>query len=481
MKPSINNLQGPRRRAREAVQAMTGLLRSVSGAFDLPSILVGVVVVGILTAGVLASIFGVIPFAQDRGAKQDLSALTTAEGVSKVKDGSFKDKDGLKNAGYLSAADKLAASTNPAGSCYAGISKSGSGRLFFNSDDRTTPQELTGSATPGCVGPVKTQEMISAVDGQTTPVPAVSYKAFKFGVAPTNGSLESVDAIARATGEYPAIVQTYTDFTRPFDMASIQSVRAKGSTPLITWEPFDASASDKVNQPNYKLSKIIDGSHDAYINSVAQQILDAGTPDGISIRFAHEMNGNWYPWSEQVNGNAPGEYVAAWKHVVGIFYAKGIYNIDWVWSPNVPYEGGQDMGSLYPGDDFVWHTALDGFNFGTTDKWSSWKHPWDLFGPGLQRLQEVAPNKNVIIGETASVETEGSLTKEAWIKDMVWYLNHWKTDPAHPERTIKVEGFIWFDQVKYDQISLGQTKPTDWRMDSSPEAFRGMLDALGAR
>jgi len=51
--------------------------KNEDGAFDLPSILVGVVVVGILTAGVLASIFGVIPFSQDKGAQQDLGAVTT--------------------------------------------------------------------------------------------------------------------------------------------------------------------------------------------------------------------------------------------------------------------------------------------------------------------------------------------------------------------------------------------------------------------
>ncbi|MCC3292555.1 hypothetical protein [Arthrobacter sp. zg-Y1110] len=60
---------------------MSDAFKSESGAFDLPSILVGVVVVGILTAGVMASIFGVIPFAQDKGAQQDLNSVVTAQGV----------------------------------------------------------------------------------------------------------------------------------------------------------------------------------------------------------------------------------------------------------------------------------------------------------------------------------------------------------------------------------------------------------------
>ncbi len=66
-----------------------------AGAFDLPSILTGAVVVGVLTVGVLGSIFGVIPFAQDNSAKQDLSAIKTAEGVAKTQRGSYVGKDAL--------------------------------------------------------------------------------------------------------------------------------------------------------------------------------------------------------------------------------------------------------------------------------------------------------------------------------------------------------------------------------------------------
>ena len=47
------------------------------------------------------------------------------------------------------------------------------------------------------------------------------------------------------------------------------------------------------------------------------------------------MNGNWFAWMEGVNGNQPGEYVAAWRHVHDIFTAVGATNVSWVWCPNV--------------------------------------------------------------------------------------------------------------------------------------------------
>lgn len=36
-------------------------------------------------------------------------------------------------------------------------------------------------------------------------------------------------------------------------------------------------------------------------------------------------------------------------------------------------------------------------------------------------------------------------------------------------------------QVKHDELSLGQTKITNWRFDSTPEALQRMKDALAAR
>ena len=54
------------------------------------------------------------------------------------------------------------------------------------------------------------------------------------------------------------------------------------------------------------------------------------------IRFAHEMNGTWYPWAEGVNGNGPGDYVAAWRHVVGVFRRAKVSNVTWTWAPTCP-------------------------------------------------------------------------------------------------------------------------------------------------
>ena len=58
------------------------------------------------------------------------------------------------------------------------------------------------------------------------------------------------------------------------------------------------------------------------------------------------MNGNWFPWSEGVNGNQAGEYVTAWRHVHDIFTAVGATNVTWVWCPNVDYSNSTSPASL---------------------------------------------------------------------------------------------------------------------------------------
>jgi beta-mannanase len=167
------------------------------------------------------------------------------------------------------------------------------------------------------------------------------------------------------------------------------------------------------------------------------------------------MNGNWYPWAEGVNGNGPGDYVRAWKHVRAIFTRVGVPNARWVWAPNVPYAGSVPLASLYPGDAYVEQVGLDGYNWSTLQSWSWWQSFGEVFGPGLDELRALT-SRPVVIAEVGCPEVGGD--KAAWVTGM------WSTLAAHPE----VRGLTWFDFAK----------ETDWRIESSPasvEAFRAGL------
>lgn len=265
-------------------------------------------------------------------------------------------------------------------------------------------------------------------------------------VADAPSDLSEARSIARSTGADLDEITFYVAWSRggDFPAADASRVVAAGAVPELTWEPWDPA--DGVDQPRYTLDRIAAGRHDTYLKRWARQVRAWGKP--LVIRFAHEMNGDWYPWAEGVNTNDPGDHAAAWRHVVGVFRRAGVTNVTWSWSANVPYPGSTPLDSLYPGDSWVDRVGLDGYNWGTTQPWSSWQSFGDLFGPGVAELRSVS-SRPVHVDETAAPEGAGG-DKATWIACM------WEWLDAHPE----VRGVTWFSLHK----------EVDWRLDSSAVA-----------
>lgn len=266
--------------------------------------------------------------------------------------------------------------------------------------------------------------------------------------------LSTPTALASSVGSRPGVLMWYVawSYNSAFPTAAATSVRQWGAVPEITWEPWNPTRG--VNQTTYSLARIAKGNYDRYIKSWAVSIKAWGGP--VRIRFAHEMNGNWYPWAEGVNGNAAGSYIAAWRHVRSVFASVGASNVTWVWSPNVPYSGSVPLAQVFPGDTDVDEVALDGYNWGTTQTWSTWQSFADIFGPGLSQLASLSA-RPVSIGEVGSTEAGGN--KAQWISDM------WATLATWPQ----VRGLVWFDF----------NKETDWRIDSSPGALNAFAAGVG--
>lgn len=269
------------------------------------------------------------------------------------------------------------------------------------------------------------------------------------------GETQELDAYTgSAGGKSPAVVMDYSDWahTPDFPVGFADLVASRGATPMLTWEPWDYSAG--VNQPAYRLSAISGGAYDGLVRRWAAEIKSYGRP--LLLRFAHEMNGNWYPWAESVNGNRPGQYVAAYRHVVNLFRAAGVTNVTWVWSPNVSYPGTTSLGELYPGDAYTDWTALDGYNFGTTAP-SGWLSFTQVFGASIGQVRALS-GKPLMIGEIGSAEQGGN--KANWIADFFSQL------AAHPE----IHGYVWFNH----------DKEADWRIQSSDTSRIAYANAVAA-
>lgn len=126
------------------------VLRSIRGGFDLSSVIVGVIVVGILAAGTFAAVFGAIPWAQDRAAQHDLASLTVAEGAAKSVDGQYAGPALMKEFGYLGDDAGLDYAIADDASCYVGVTKAATGKTFHTVNG-SDPEELTRETKPSCL------------------------------------------------------------------------------------------------------------------------------------------------------------------------------------------------------------------------------------------------------------------------------------------------------------------------------------------
>ena len=226
---------------------------------------------------------------------------------------------------------------------------------------------------------------------------------------------------------------------------------AAGRIPMATWEPHTGPLTD-----------IAAGKFDTMAHTFAQAAKAVGKP--IFLRFAHEMNGDWYAWGGAKNGNdasGPQKYVAAWKHLHDSFVGDGATNVLWIWCPNIggaPNAAWNTPMAYYPGDNYVDWVAVDGYNWGTSQTWSKWTAFKDILAPVYASYS--AMGKPLMIAETGSVEGGGD--KAAWVNDL--RANMKTSFPA-------VKAFVYFDT--FDAINK-----TDWKIDSSQGALAAFI-AMG--
>lgn len=218
---------------------------------------------------------------------------------------------------------------------------------------------------------------------------------------------------------------------QPFYASDFEGVRAHGAIPLLDWASWDYCCGP--DQPQFSLASIIRGDHDPYIREWATGARDWGHP--LFLRFNWEMNGWWrFPWSERLNGNQPGEFVRAWRHVHDLFASAGATNVTWVWCPNVINSGTTPLASLYPGDDYVDWVGMDGYNWG--DEYDNdWQTFAEIFAPTYAALRQLAPDKPIMLPEIASVEQGGD--KAAWIRNAL--------GPELPARFPAIKAVVWFE------------------------------------
>jgi len=287
-----------------------------------------------------------------------------------------------------------------------------------------------------------------------------------FTPAGTGHSLRVTSHLARLLGKAPSVVPFNLPFEGcsescnyyTFPTAQMNAVNQYGAVVMLNWASMSSPLS--VSEPAFSLAAVARGDYDSYIRAFAVAARQWGHP--FLLRFDWEMNGNWFPWAEGANGNTPGSYVAAWRHVHDIFASVGATNANWVWCPNVDWQHQFiDLHELYPGNSYVDWTCMDGYNFGSlggstpSEGWMTFNQ---IFSSTYSEIASIAPSKPMIIGETASTAHGGD--KAAWITDM---FNQIAT--GYP----LLRGLIWFDAAQGND---------DWYLETDHPALNAFTAGI---
>ena len=289
------------------------------------------------------------------------------------------------------------------------------------------------------------------------------------------GDEAAVQAWRAKTGRLPAVWAIYQSWTgwNQFPVSQAQRARALGAALMVTWEPWKGRADD----PNWSCAAVAAGTYDPYIRSYARAVKSSGAP--VIIRLAHEMNGDWYPWSvgysapyARTNGNSPAGFVEMWRHVVGIFREEGAGNAKWAWSPNVLFLNGfnstqrqtADLRALYPGDAWVDWIGVSVYNDGARRPWSSFSQLFD----GAYRVLTTLSGKPMMVAELGVTE-EGApwgASKAQWIESALL-----QEIPRYYPNVRLVNYFF------RDKSGEGES---NFRFDSSPAALSAFQRVAGS-
>jgi type II secretory pathway pseudopilin PulG len=274
---------------------ITQVLKSSRAAIDLASIMVGVIVIGLIGGVIAATVFSVIPWAQDSAAKQQLDSVVSAESANVGLNGHYSSV--LTD--LYNAADAKTFITSDEKTCYLAVQKSASGNYFYNTNNRTAPTKINAGAWPasapasvpaGCSWP--TEAMVKALPNATV------QKLLKEAVVnETNvdGYMKKTVDLKPSTGYTLAAAWTTNapqgnqtimgaEQSYKFQQSGSTLLSLSGSGPAWTQIPTWANALDTTGKTNAVVSSITPTGGNLYSKNVNASIPQTtGNITGLNI------------------------------------------------------------------------------------------------------------------------------------------------------------------------------------------------------
>jgi hypothetical protein len=245
--------------------------------------------------------------------------------------------------------------------------------------DTTAPERIATSTGPFHAGPVAPPANGAFLGAWVRPE----------SLTPS-GRLTAVSTLESTLGRRLDIVNTYRRWDEPIFNDSDVAFSRRGSTMMISWASGDTRS-------------ITSGRHDSLIQERARLVKAFGHP--LLLRFRWEMDRPGLAasmWS-------PADYIAAWRHVRGIFDAERVTNVSWVWCPTAEGFGAGYAPPFYPGDDLVDWVCVDVYAGAQLTSMA------ELLRPVL-RWAATHPRKPLMIGEFGVSRAWSADARAGWLR-----------------------------------------------------------------
>lgn len=250
-------------------------------------------------------------------------------------------------------------------------------------------------------------------------------------------SYAPVDRFAAETGTRPRIVLWYSGLDS-FPALFAAQAAAHSAIPMVQVSPGSVT-----------MAGIAAGKHDGWIRLYAAAVRAYGKP--VIIGFAAEPNGTWDQWGR--GRTAPGEWIAAWRHVVTAFRAAGARNVIWLWTVNaVNLRVTSDPLRLWwPGQAYVTWAGIDGYYYRPSDTWAT------VFAPAVAQVRALTRDP-LLISETAVGPSPSAPAQVAGL--------------LAGARSSGCAGLVWFDEAQHDP-----PYHDDWHLADDPAALAAYRSA----
>ena len=159
----MQNISTRLKEIREKHPDIQSLFRDEEGAIDLASVMVGIIVIGLIGGLVAATVFMVIPWTQDKAAKQQIDSVVSAQSAYKGLSStippslpaghaanSYGSSDQLEEANLLKKGVKYCTVSTDSGNGYAIFTRSDSGKIWTATDKKTAPEVFSGTLPSEC-------------------------------------------------------------------------------------------------------------------------------------------------------------------------------------------------------------------------------------------------------------------------------------------------------------------------------------------